>query len=185
VSSTDVVAQDAAFSYGKTIAIDVADGGSSFFTIGHRNAQGLYIDHSGHIWSTEHGPQGGDELNRLIRGGNYGWPYATYGTEYGALSWPLNKPESEWKEQRYQHPVFAWVPSIGVSNLVVVEQGLFSRWYGDLLISSLRQETIFRTRLRDGQVAYLEPIVIGSRIRDILEGHDGSIVLWTDDDTLI
>ncbi len=93
VASIEAVSQDRSTSYGKTITIAIADGRSELFTIGHRNPQGLYIDHAGNIWSTEHGPQGGDKLNRLIRGANYGWPYATFGTDYGSFNWPLNKPE--------------------------------------------------------------------------------------------
>ncbi len=155
VASLETPAQDPATSYGKTIAINIADGRATLFTLGHRNPQGLFIDQSGTVWSTEHGPQGGDELNQLVRGKNYGWPYATYGTDYGSFSWPLNKPEAE---QGYQRPVFAWVPSIGVSNLLAVEGELFPQWRGDLLIGSLRAQTLFRTRIREGHVAYLEPI---------------------------
>ena len=96
--------------------------------------------------------------------------------------WPLDKPEAD---QGYQTPVFAWVPSIGVSNLLVVGGELFPQWRGNLLIASLKAQTLFRARLREGHVVYLEPIAIGSRIRDLIEGHDGRIILWTDDDTLI
>ncbi|MEH2480383.1 cytochrome c2 [Nitrobacteraceae bacterium AZCC 2146] len=183
VAAVEAQAQNPATSYGKTVAINIADGRATPFTLGHRNPQGLYVDQSGTIWSTEHGPQGGDELNRLVRGANYGWPYATYGTDYGSFSWPLNKPEAE--QQGYQIPVFAWVPAIAVSNLLVVEHELFLQWRGDLLIGSLKAQTLFRARVRDGHVAYLEPIMVGSRIRDLIEGHDGRIILWTDDDTLV
>jgi cytochrome c2 len=185
VNSDDVISQDAAFSYGKTIAIDLTDGHASIFSSGHRNPQGLYIDPSGTIWSTEHGPQGGDELNRLVREGNYGWPYATYGTNYGSFSWSIGKPETEWQQRGYRDPVFTWIPSIGVSNLFGVEHALFERWRGDLLIGSLRAKTLFRAHLREGRVMYLEPLVIGSRIRDVIEGHDGRIILLTDDDTVV
>ncbi len=115
LASLEAVSQNPAVSYGKTIANNIADGRAALFTLGNRNPQGLFVDRSGTIWSTEHGPQGGDELNRLERGKNYGWPYATYGTQYGSFSWPLNKPEA----------------------------------------------------------------------RDLIEGHDGRIILWTDDDTLV
>ncbi|MBH5398283.1 PQQ-dependent sugar dehydrogenase [Bradyrhizobium sp. CNPSo 4010] len=183
LASVHAYSQDPAASYGKTIAINIADGHTAIFTVGHRNPEGLYIDPSGTIWSTEHGPQGGDELNRLIKGANYGWPYATYGTDYGSFSWPLNKPEPE--QKGYEGPVFAWVPSIAVSNLIGVERGLFSGWQGDLLIGTLKAATLFRARVRDGQVKYLEAITIGSRIRDLIEGHDGSLILLTDDQKLI
>jgi aldose sugar dehydrogenase len=183
VSSDAVLPQDPATSYGKTLAINIADGRAIHFTLGHRNPQGLYIDSSGTVWSTEHGPQGGDELNRLVGGANYGWPYATYGTQYGAFSWPLNKSEQE--QQGYEAPLFAWVPSIAVSNLLRIERGLFPRWRGDLLIGSIKARTLFRALVRNDRVAYVEPIPIGSRIRDLIEGHDGRIILWTDEDTLV
>ena len=123
VASFEAQAQNPATSYGKTIAINIADGQRSALHAWPPESRGLFIDRSGTIWSTEHGPQGGDELNQLERGKNYGWPYATYGTDYGSFSWPLNNPEAE---QVYQTPVFAWVPSIGVSNLLAVEGALFS-----------------------------------------------------------
>jgi cytochrome c2 len=181
LASLEAHPQNPATSYGKTIAINIADGRAELFTLGNRNPQGLFIDRSGTIWSTEHGPQGGDELNRLMRGKNYGWPYATYGTDYGSFAWPLNKPEGE---QGYQTPVFAWVPSIGVSNLLAVEGEMFPQWRGDLLIASLRAQTLFRARVREGRVVYLEPIVLGSRIRDLIEGHDGRIIVLTDTEKL-
>lgn len=183
LASDEAYPQDPKTSYGKTIAIDIDSGHATLFTIGHRNPQGLYRAPSGTIWSTEHGPQGGDELNLLTKGANYGWPYATYGTDYGSFSWYLNKPESE--QTGFRAPVFAWVPSIGVSNLIGVEHELFPQWRGQLLIASLKAKTLFRALIRDDHVAYLEPIVIGSRIRDLVEGHDGRIILWTDDDTLV
>ncbi|MBO4223805.1 PQQ-dependent sugar dehydrogenase [Bradyrhizobium neotropicale] len=182
VASVEAQAQNSATSYGKTIAINIADGRAAVFTLGHRNPEGLFVDRLGTIWSTEHGPQGGDELNRLERGKNYGWPYTTDGTDYGSFSWPLNKLDAQ---QRYQTPVFAWVPSIATSNLLAVEGGLFPQWRGDLLIGSLKAGTLFRARVRDGHVAYLESIVIGSGIRDLIEGHDGRVILWTDAATLV
>jgi cytochrome c2 len=182
LASFEAQSQNPATAYGKTIAINITDGRATLFTLGHRNPQGLFADRSGTIWSTEHGPQGGDELNRVQRDKNYGWPYATYGTDYGSFSWPLNKLEGQ---QSFETPVFAWVPSIGVSNLLAVEGQLFPQWRGDLLIASLKARTLFRARVREGRVVYLEPIVIGSRIRDLIEGHDGRIILWTDNNTLV
>ncbi|MBS0394853.1 MAG: PQQ-dependent sugar dehydrogenase [Proteobacteria bacterium] len=183
VAAPAAFSQDPAVSYGKTLLIDVTDGSSQIYTLGHRNPEGLFIDPDGSIWLTEHGPQGGDALQRLRRGGNYGWPYATYGTDYGAFRWPLSQHEGEY--DGYQAPIFAWVPSIGVSNVLVVHGELFPLWRGDLLIASLKARTLFRTRVRDGRVAYLEAIEIGSRIRDISEAPDGRIVLLTDDDTIV
>jgi cytochrome c len=85
----------------------------------------------------------------------------------------------------YQQPTFVWVPSIGVSNLVRIEQDRFPVWKGDLMVSSLHGHALFRIRLLDQRVVYSEPIEIGERIRDIVEGRDGRLVLWTDTSSII
>jgi cytochrome c2 len=183
VGSLDALAQDPLTSYGKTIAINIADGRANVFTYGHRNPQGLFIDRAGAIWETEHGPQGGDELNLLKKGANYGWPYATFGTQYGSFSWPLKKPEPEWRG--YEDPVFSWVPSVATSNLLMVDGDLFARWRGDLLIGSLKQKTLLRAHVRNGHVLYVEDMYIGAHIRDLVEDQGGRMLIWTDDSTLI
>jgi cytochrome c2 len=143
----------------------------------------MYIDPQGNIWETEHGPQGGDELNLLRQNLNYGWPIVTYGTDYGTFAWPLNPKQGD--HEGFEAPFFAWVPSLGVSNLIGVEKDLFPVWKGDLLVSSLGYKRIYRLRIRNNRVEYEEPIEIGMRIRDIVEGSDGRIVLWADDDDAI
>ncbi|MFT4788231.1 MAG: cytochrome c2 [Paraglaciecola sp.] len=163
--------------YGKILKINLQTGQAIDFSIGHRNPQGLAIDRNGKIWSTEHGPKGGDELNLIEQGANYGWPYVTHGSDYGKTSWPLS--ESQGRHDGYQLPVFSWVPSIGVSNLIEVK-GFLPEWDGDLLIGSLKQQTIFRLRYREDRAVFLEPINIGERIRDIDQLDNGNIILWTD-----
>lgn len=120
----------------------------------------------------------GRRTQSIATGANYGWPYMTDGTDYGSFSWPLNRPRAEQRD--YQEPVFSWVPSIAVSNLIGVERRLFPEWQGDLLIATLKARTLFRAHLSGSRVAYIEPIYIGSGIRDLIEGHDGRIILWTD-----
>ena len=183
VASKRMLSQDMSAGYGKTIAIHVASGTSEIFSLGNRNPQGLYRDPNGVIWDTEHGPRGGDELNIIKRGANYGWPIVTYGTDYGTFTWPLNPKQGE--HDGFEAPFYAWLPSIGVSDLIGVEKNLFPIWHGDLLVTSLVGKSIFRLRIRDNRVAYAEPIVIDKRIRDISEGSDGRIVLWADDDNAI
>jgi hypothetical protein len=106
--------QDLTISYGKTVLIDLKDLTSRYFSIGHRNPQGLYTDGSGTIWLTEHGPQGGDELNLLEREANYGWPLVTYGVEYGTHSWPFDAVPGT--HDHFTEPYYSWIPSIGVSS---------------------------------------------------------------------
>jgi cytochrome c2 len=182
-NGSEIYPQDPSVSYGKIVAIDRHSGAGRILSLGHRNPQGLYIDPAGTIWSTEHGPSGGDELNRIVRGANYGWPHVSYGTEYGARVWPLS--EEQGRHDGYVAPVYAWVPSIGISNLIGVEKERFPAWKGDLLIASLVGETLYRVRLREGRVIFAEPIPIGKRIRDIVEGADGRIILWTDEATVV
>lgn len=168
--------------YGKILKIDLESGRASDFSIGHRNPQGLTIDRDGNIWSTEHGPKGGDELNLIEQDANYGWPYVTYGTHYGMTRWPLSATQS--RHDGYKRPVFAWVPSIGVSNLIQV-RGFLPEWDGDLLVASLKQQTLFRVHYREDRVILAEPIRIGSRIRDLDQLENGNIVLWLDDTSLV
>jgi cytochrome c2 len=179
----EMYAQDPVASYGKSILIDLSTGTSKVFTLGHRNPQGLYIAPDGRIWSTEHGPKGGDELNLLQPDKNYGWPIVTYGTQYQSNNWPRNPAQG--RHDGYSPPVFAWVPSIGISNLIGVEKFLFPDWQGDLLIASLRDMTLYRARIEGDQVRFVEPILLGVRIRDLVEADDGRIFLWTGGRTVI
>ena len=175
--------QDMGVDYGKTLLVSIGNQTADLFTSGHRNQQGLLVDPDGTIWLTEHGPKGGDELNVLRQGANYGWPLATYGTEYRSTRWPVAVQHGE--HDGFEKPFFSWVPSIGVSGLLRVRGEQFEDWRGDLLISTLLTESVFRMRIRDGRVAYVEQIEIGKRIRDVEEGADGRIVLWTEEGTIV
>jgi cytochrome c2 len=131
------------------------------------------------VWSTEHGPQGGDELNLIARGRNYGWPLVTLGTECGGCGWQL-----EGRHDGYAEPLYSWLPSIGVSNLIEVRD-FAPQWDGDLLVASLVNQSLHRLHLRDGRVQYDESIFMNERIRDIAQMEDGSILLWTDTGKLV
>jgi len=169
--------------YGKTIAIDLASGRSRVFTKGHRNPQGLAVGADQRIWSTEHGPRGGDELNQIKQGSDYGFPNVSYGTEYGSLDWPLSSAPG--RHEGFEKPAFAWVPSIGTSQLVVVNGQAFSRWRGDLLVSSLVGHALFRVRLEGDRVVLVEPIQTIHRMRDIIETANGELVILTEDGFLL
>jgi cytochrome c2 len=182
VSSDHFYSQGTDGDYGKILKIDLEGGRASDFSIGHRNPQGLTIDRDGKIWSTEHGPKGGDELNLIEQGANYGWPYVTYGTEYGMTRWPLSVTQG--RHDGFTLPVFAWVPSIGVSNLIQI-RGFLPEWDGDLLVGSMVEQTLFRMHYRQGRVILVEPIRIGERIRDLDQLENGNIVLWLDDTSIV
>ena len=168
---------------GKYLVLDVDTGHSDRFTAGHRNPQGLYVDSEQHVWSTEQGPQGGDELNMLSEGANYGWPFVTYGTEYFQFTWPIE--QSGGQPSGFRSPIYAWIPSIGVSSLIGIETDRFPRWKGNLLVASLREQTLYRVGIDHERVIYVEPLTIGRRIRDLIEGPQGDIWMWGDRGELI
>ncbi len=174
---------DPANAYGKTWRVDVEGGSPVLFTVGHRNPQGLVRTSDGALWLTEHGARGGDELNLLVEGRNYGFPLVSYGTAYEQMTWPSDPAPG--RHEGYERPRFAWVPSIAPSQLVEITGAAFPAWRGDLVIGSLGAESLFRLRLDGDRVAYVETIRIGHRIRDLIEVHDGSLVAKTDDDRLV
>jgi aldose sugar dehydrogenase len=164
-------------SYGKILLLDM-NGGAVPFSLGHRNPQGLFVDSRGRVWSTEHGPEGGDELNLVVRGGNYGWPLVTYGTAYDSDVWPLaTEPGSH---GRFREPAEAFVPAVGISQLLQVGPTYLPRWAGDLLVSSLQAAMLFRVHLVGDRVIYTERLDVSTRVRDIAEGQDGRILIWND-----
>ncbi len=183
VRSGDIVAaQDMDSPFGKVHRFDPRTNVITRVTSGHRNPQGLMVDSSGRIWSTEHGPEGGDELNLLTDGGNYGWPYATYGTHYFSNTWPLATPDDN---PEYTLPVYSWIPSIGISNLIQHSGNGFSDWAGDFLIGSMRDRNIWRVRVREERVVFTEQIPVGVRVRDLVELDDGRVMIWEDEGGLL
>lgn len=163
--------------YGKILQLNTETGRATIFSSGHRNPQGILVDDRGTIWSVEHGPQGGDELNLIKPGYDYGWPQVTYGTDYGTYRWPMS--EQQGRHDGFTAPVYAWVPSIGVSNLIQIE-GFSAEWDRDFLVASLRRNWLFRLRLAGDRVIYSEPIPVGERIRYVHQHNDGRIFFWTD-----
>ncbi|HEX6019838.1 MAG TPA: PQQ-dependent sugar dehydrogenase [Burkholderiaceae bacterium] len=170
---------------GKILLVDLRTKEFKPFAKGLRNPQGLALDSAGRIWETEHGPRGGDELNLIREGANYGWPYATLGTDYGPLPWPHNGTQG--RHDTGTPPIYSWTPSIGVSSLIEVRGNEFPLWKGDLLVLSLINQSIHRLRMREDRVIYDEPIEFyGFRLRDIAEYPDGRLAVLTDEgDVLI
>jgi cytochrome c2 len=169
--------------YGKVILIDVEKHSGRIYSKGHRNPQGLYIDKTGNIWESEHGPRGGDEINLVREGRDYGWPRVTYGTDYGRYQWP---PAAQvGSHAGFEQPIYAFVPSIGASNLIRVEGSEFDAWQGDILVAGLASRSLHRLKLDGTRVVYAEPLAIERRIRDIELGPDGAIWLWGERGDLI
>ena len=179
----DIGIQDDAVDYGKVLEIDLDTRASRVYSKGHRNLQGVTVDAQGRIWTTEHGMRGGDELNLIVEGENYGWPLEDMGTLYNglpALSIPGSGPG---RHTVYKAPVFAFVPSAAISSVEALD-GFHETWDGDLLITSLKARTLYRARPDGDRLVSLEPIPIGQRIRDVMQWGE-RIVLWLDTSELV
>jgi glucose/arabinose dehydrogenase len=179
-------AQNLGTHFGKTIRMQV-DGSPArdnpfpetpyVWTYGHRNPQGLAVSRSGVVFQHEHGPQGGDEVNVLEPGKNYGWPAITYGMDYnGAYVSPFTELAG------MEQPQHVWVPSIAPSGLMIYEGALFPAWKNSLFVGALVDMEVRRLELEGTKVINEEPLFseIGERIRDLREAPDGSIYILTD-----
>ena len=165
---------------GKLVRVAIETGEAKILTLGHRNPQGLVRDRTGNLWSTEHGPQAGDELNLLEPGGNYGWPHVTYGVDYGRKVPSATEYGKVGAHNGFVTPVFAWVPAIAPSAIVVNDERSFPLWRDDLLVASLKARSIFRIRRLGERVQYVERIETGSKIRDMAWMADGRLALMHD-----
>jgi len=146
----------------------------SIYSLGNRNIQGMvFHPETGVLWATEHGPMGGDELNSITGGGNYGWPVITYGREYTG-----RKISEETSAPGMLQPVWHWTPSIAVCGLDVVQGEEFPRWRNRLLVGALRTETLRLLTLNGERVIHEEVIVSNwGRIRDVACGPSGAIYI--------
>lgn len=143
----------------------------SIWSYGHRNPQGLVKNmETGDLWSTEHGPQGGDELNLIQAGENYGWPVVGYGVNYGSGS---TIHEGTMREG-WVNPRYVWVPSIGTSGLELYTGDRFPQWRGSLFAGGLSGEVVYRFGLDGHEVVEFETLLDGiGRVRDVRQGPDG------------
>ena len=150
------------------------------WTLGNRNMQGATLHpKTGELWTHEHGPQGGDEVNVMRSGLNYGWPVITYGVTYG---FGTRIGEGQTKPGMVQ-PLYLWVPSIAPSGMAFVSGSKFPQWTGDLLVGALRDQVLVRLELDGEKVVREERLLQGlvGRIRDVRMGPDGLVYLLTDD----
>ncbi len=167
--------------YGKILLIDVETEAVDIFSVGHRNPQGIVVARSGDVWSVEHGPRGGDELNHIERGKNYGWPRATLGTTYTAM--PVRLASQFGRHDDYTAPTFAWIPSRAVSNIMQID-GFDPAWDGDFLVSTLSMQRIYRLRIKDHRVVFSEPLCIGQPARYVHQHTNGQLFVLADQGTL-
>jgi aldose sugar dehydrogenase len=158
--------------------VDRADALPEIYSYGHRNVQGLVFDaETGLLWAHEHGPRGGDELNLIRAGANYGWPVATFGVDYsGARITPYtSRPGME-------DPRVDWTPSIAPAGMAQYRGAMFPRWQGDLFVTALVAREVRRISLQGEEVTGEEALFgeIGARLRDIQVGPEGALYLLTD-----
>ncbi|MEM7100264.1 MAG: PQQ-dependent sugar dehydrogenase [Pseudomonadota bacterium] len=151
---------------------------NTVFSYGHRTTQGLSTDpRTGLIWSTEMGPRGGDEVNRIQAGGNYGWPLYTHGLDYNAKPVSIGTDLGlDFPVTETILPVVDFTPAPSLSNFTFYEGARFEEWENDLLVGSLRAQTLFRIRLNGDQIVELESLITHlGRIRDVEIGPDGLV----------
>ena len=149
------------------------------WSYGHRNVQGAALHpQTGELWTHEHGPQGGDEVNVSQAGRNYGWPVITYGAEYGSGA----KIGEGTSKAGMEQPLVHWVPSIGPSGMAFVTSDRYPDWKGDLFVGALRAQVLMRLQLDGRKVVKQERLLqdFGERIRDVRLGPDGWLYLLTD-----
>jgi len=151
------------------------------YSYGHRNIQGIIQDpETGKVWATEHGPRGGDELNLVEAGQNYGWPTATLGRDY--------RTEEEFPDAETRHkdgmvdPVFEFLPTLAPSGLAIIHGDTFEDWEGNLLAGGLRAERILRLVLEDATVIHAEELLLKKigRIRDVRQAPNGHVYILND-----
>ncbi len=150
------------------------------FTYGNRNIQGAAMHpKTGELWTHEHGPQGGDEVNIMRAGRNYGWPVITYGVNYGIGT----KIGEGTRKPGIEHSLHYWVPSIAPSGMAFYEGDKFPGWRGNLLVGALKDEMLVRIELDGEKVVKEERMLRGAigRIRDVRVGPDGYVYLLTDE----
>ena len=158
-----------------------ADAKPEIWSYGHRNVQGAALHPvTGELWTNEHGPRGGDELNRTLAGLNYGWPKVTYGVEYSGktISESATAPGIE-------PPVHYWVPSIATSGMLFYTGTRFPKWKGNAFVGGLASQQLSRLEMDGNKVVREEVLlkgVLNQRVRDVEQGPDGFIYLLTDED---
>lgn len=184
-----VQAQDIGSGLGKVFRIDAAgapladnpfvdqDGAlPEIWSLGHRNMQAAALDGEGRLWTVEHGPKGGDELNRPEAGKNYGWPEVTYGVDYSGA--PIGEGITEKAET--EQPVYYWDPVIAPSGMAFYDGEEFPAWDNSFIVGGLVSQGLVVIHLEDDQVAFEERVPLDARVRDVKVGPDGAVYAVTE-----
>jgi aldose sugar dehydrogenase len=151
---------------------------AEIWSLGHRNVQASAFDARGRFWIVEHGARGGDELNLVEKGANYGWPLVAYGQEYSGRA----IPGAQTHRPGFEQPVYYWDPVIAPSGAQFYTGDAFPAWRGSLFVGALKERRLVRVILEDGKVAGEEHLLVDrrQRIRDVRQGKDGALYVVTD-----
>jgi aldose sugar dehydrogenase len=171
-------AQDPKSTLGKIVRMKPDGAEPEIWSSGHRNVQAAAFDSSGQLWVVEHGAKGGDELNLVQKGKNYGWPFVAYGEEYSGM--PLR---AETSLPGYEQPVYYWDPVIAPSGAQFYYGRAFPAWRGSLFTGSLKEKRLVRLVIQDNRVTAEEHLLEnrGQRVRDVRQGPDGALYVVTDE----
>lgn len=153
---------------------------AQFWTIGHRNVLGLQFAADGRLWASEMGPQGGDEINLIMPGRNYGWPRASNGSHYGGADIPDHK-----QGDGFEAPKVWWTPSVSPGSLLIYTGDKFPQWKGDALAGALSGEALIRIDIDGDRATQAANWPMGKRIRAVEQGPDGSVYLLEDNGRLL
>ena len=151
--------------------------GTDLWSWGHRNILGMDFDASGRLWEVEHGPAGGDELNLVKRGANYGWPVRSYGDQYDGTPIPDHT-----EDDGFAKPALQWTPVIAPGNMVFYRGDLFKGWRGDAVISGLKTKALIRVAINGETAREVGRYSFDNRIRSVIEGPDGALWVLEDGD---
>ena len=175
-------AQDRNSDLGKIIHL-TAEGqpiGGRFTTLGHRNVLGLAFAPDGRLWGTEMGPRGGDELNLIEPGKNYGWPRASYGSQYSGVPIP-----DDHAGKGFAEPKLWWNPSISPAGMIIYSGDLFPAWKGDAIFGALSGQALLRADLNGTSARKADQWDMGARIREVEQGPKGEVYLLEDKGRLL
>jgi glucose/arabinose dehydrogenase len=148
---------------------------AQIWSMGHRNPLGLTFDGSGQLWNVEMGAMGGDEINRVVSGANYGWPLVSNGSNYGGGDIPDHVTRPEFKA-----PAIAWVPSISPGGMIFYEGTAFPDWQGDALVAGLSSMALIRVEIDGETGSEVGRYDMGARIRGVEQSPDGTLFLIED-----
>ncbi len=162
--------------YSKDPLVDDEGVYPEIWSLGHRNPLGMTFDLDGQLWVAEMGPAGGDELNRIVRGGNYGYPLVSNGDHYDGREIPDHDTNPDFDE-----PVIWWTPTISPGNMMVYSGDAFTDWQGNLIIAGLSSQAIIRIKIDGENATEVERFAMGARIRSVVQGPEGALWVLEDD----